>query len=94
MHPPNSHGKLGGKSAGLFLARKIVERMQEEHEDLRGIRVPRTWHIASDGVIAFVRHNNLEDVYDRKYLEIDRGPPAVSPRDPGLQDQPSSPRRW
>jgi hypothetical protein len=71
IYPPNSHGKLGGKSAGMFLARKIVERLQEEKEALRGIRVPRTWHIASDGVIAFVRHNNLEDVYDRKYMELD-----------------------
>jgi hypothetical protein len=72
VHPINSHGKLGGKSAGLFLARKIVERAEAEHENLRGIRVPRTWHIASDGVIAFVRHNNLEDVYDRKYMELDQ----------------------
>ncbi len=71
IHPPNSHGKLGGKSAGMFLARKIVERLQEGKEALEGIRVPRTWHIASDGVIAFVRHNNLEDVYDRKYMELD-----------------------
>ncbi len=72
IHPPNSHGKLGGKSAGIFLARKIVERMQGEHEALRGIRVPRTWYMASDGVLAFVRHNGLEDVYDRKYLELEQ----------------------
>jgi len=72
VHPPNSHGKLGGKSAGLFLARKVVERAQAEHEELRGIRVPRTWHIASDGVIALVRHNGLEDVYDRKYMDLDQ----------------------
>jgi len=71
LHPPNSHGKLGGKAAGMFLARKIVERMQEEYPELQGIKVPRTWYIASDGAISFVRHNNLEDVYDRKYLEIE-----------------------
>jgi len=71
LHPPNSHGKLGGKAAGMFLARKIVERMREEYPELQGIKVPRTWYIASDGAIAFVRHNNLEDVYDRKYLEIE-----------------------
>ncbi|HSG49101.1 MAG TPA: GAF domain-containing protein, partial [Longimicrobiales bacterium] len=29
LHPPRSHGKLGGKSAGLFLARKIVEASAE-----------------------------------------------------------------
>jgi len=71
IHPPNSHGKLGGKAAGMFLARKIVERLQDEYPELRGIRVPRTWYIASDGATAFVRHNNLEDVYDRKYLDIE-----------------------
>lgn len=72
VHSPNSHGKLGGKSAGVFLARKIVERMQKEHKGLEGIRFPRTWYVASDGVLAFIRHNNLEDVYDRKYMEIDQ----------------------
>lgn len=72
IHPPDSHGKLGGKSAGLFLAEKIVEQQQGRHETLRGIRVPRTWHISSDGVVAFVRFNGLEDVYDRKYMELDR----------------------
>jgi len=72
VYSPTSHGKLGGKSAGVFLARKIVERMQRDHEALAGIRVPRTWYLASDGVISFIRHNNLEDVYDRKYLEIDQ----------------------
>ncbi len=71
IHPPNSHGKLGGKSAGMFLAWKILERSAEELKDLEDIRVPRTWHIASDALIAFVRYNNLEDVYDRKYLEVD-----------------------
>jgi len=71
IHPPGSYGKLGGKAAGLFLAAKILERSAEEDPQLEGIRVPRTWYIASDGVIAFIRHNNLEDVYDRKYLDIE-----------------------
>ncbi len=70
--PSGSHGKLGGKSAGMFLAQKIVQKMQGEHEALQGIKIPRTWFIASDGVIAFVRHNSLEDVYDRKYLDLDQ----------------------
>jgi hypothetical protein len=63
---------LGGKSAGLFLASKIVEQHRDSNEILRDIRVPRTWHIASDGVLAFVRFNGLEDVYDRKYMELDQ----------------------
>ena len=70
--PPNSHGKLGGKSAGLFLAQRIVEESPERERLLAQIKVPRTWYIASDAVLAFIRHNNLEDVYDRKYMEIDQ----------------------
>jgi pyruvate, water dikinase len=72
IHTPNSHGKLGGKSAGVFLARKIVERRQRAKKVLEGVRFPRTWYVASDGVISFIRHNSLEDVYDRKYMEIDQ----------------------
>lgn len=71
IHPPGSFGKLGGKAAGLFLAWKILERSAEEDPQLEGIRVPKTWYIASDAVIAFIRHNNLEDVFDRKYLDIE-----------------------
>lgn len=72
LHPPRSHGKLGGKSAGLFLACKIVERSVESESVLRSIRVPRTWYVTSDGVLAFVRHNNLDDVYDRKYMDLEQ----------------------
>ncbi len=72
LHPPKSHGKVGGKSAGLFLARKIVQATAESQSVLRDIKVPRTWHITSDGVVAFVRYNNLDDVYDRKYLDIEQ----------------------
>ena len=72
LHPPNSHGKLGGKSAGLFLARKIVEASAESESVLRDIRVPKTWHIASDAVLSFVRFNNMDDIHDRKYLDIEQ----------------------
>lgn len=71
IHPTDSHGRLGGKGAGLFLAWKIVERAQQEHEVLREVRVPRTWYISSDGLQSFIHHNNLEDVYDRKYRDIE-----------------------
>ncbi len=72
IFPRDSHGKLGGKGAGLFLARKIVERSVADHELLANVRVPRTWYVTSDALASFVRLNNLEDVYDRKYLEIDQ----------------------
>ncbi len=72
LYPPKSHGKLGGKSAGLFLARKIVEASAESASILRDIKVPKTWHIASDAILAFVRYNNMDDVHDRKYLDVEQ----------------------
>lgn len=70
--PNGSHGRLGGKSAGVFLAQRVVENSSEFHDVLADVRVPRTWYIASDGVLAFVRHNHFDDIYDLKYLEIDQ----------------------
>lgn len=67
-----SHGKLGGKSSGLLLARQIVRKSTEYADALGGIRVPKTWYMTSDTLMTFISHNNLEDVYNRKYLEVDQ----------------------
>ncbi|MGE5125107.1 MAG: PEP/pyruvate-binding domain-containing protein, partial [Betaproteobacteria bacterium] len=72
VYPTRSHGRLGGKSAGLFLASRIVARSPEYHDMLGDIRLPRGWHIPSDGIIDFIHHNDLEDVYNRKYVDPDR----------------------
>jgi hypothetical protein len=71
IYPSRSHGRLGGKAAGLFLAWKIIARSSEYADVLGEIRVPRTWYIPSDGVLDFIRHNHLEEVYHRKYLDPD-----------------------
>jgi hypothetical protein len=68
---PDSRGKLGGKSAGLFLASRIVRDAKEHRAVLTGLRVPKTWYVPSDALLEFLRHNNMQDVYDRKYREID-----------------------
>jgi pyruvate,water dikinase len=68
---PESRGKLGGKSAGLFLASRIVREADEHRAMLENLRVPKTWYIPSDALLEFLRHNNLQEVYDRKYREID-----------------------
>ena len=72
LHPPRSHGRLGGKSAGLFLARKVVEASAESASILRDIKVPRTWYLTSDAILAFLRYNNPDDVHDRKYLDVEQ----------------------
>jgi pyruvate, water dikinase len=72
VYPPRSHGRLGGKAAGLFLAAKVVLRSPEYRDVLGEIRTPRSWHIPSDGILDFIHHNDLEDVYARKYTDPDR----------------------
>jgi hypothetical protein len=72
IFPPRCHGKLGGKSAGLFLAKKIIEKTASASEGLRRIKVPKTWYITSDWILSFLHYNELDDVLNRKYLEIDQ----------------------
>ncbi len=68
--PLKSHGKLGGKAAGLLLASAIVSKCAEYADVLGDVRASRTWYIASDALLDFVEFNHLEDVYNRKYFEI------------------------
>ena len=72
VFPPGCHGKLGGKSAGLFLAKKIIDKAPEASALLHEIKVPRTWYLTSDWIQNFVHHNDLEDILNRKYMEIDQ----------------------
>lgn len=72
VFPPTCHGKLGGKSAGLFLAMKIIEKTPEASALLRAVKVPRTWYVTSDWIQHFMRHNDLEEVLNRKYMEIEQ----------------------
>ena len=67
-----SHGSLGGKSSGLFTATTLLERATDHRDVFDRIKVPKTWHISSDSVLEFIRHNNLDDVYDYKYRDIER----------------------
>ena len=71
IFPSGSHGKLGGKSAGMFLANKMIQRARENEPDMGTVKIPKTWYVASDGIIAFVQHNNLGEVYEQKYKSID-----------------------
>ncbi len=72
IFPPGCHGKLGGKSAGLFLAKKIIEKVPEASTQAREVKTPCTWYITSDWILNFVHHNELEDVLNWKYMEIDQ----------------------
>lgn len=70
IYPLNSHGKIGGKSAGLFLAQQILQEESERIPYFKDIKIPKTWYIASDGLLNFMSYNNLEDMLEQKYKEI------------------------
>ena len=67
---PKSRGKLGGKSSGLFVAMQLARHATDDL--FADVRVPRTWYVASDAQLEFIRYNNLEDLYDRKYQDVDQ----------------------
>ncbi len=69
--PAKSYGKLGGKSAGLFLASKVLEKYKDKSQIARDIKFPKTWYIPSDGLTHFMHFNQLEDVIEQKYKEIE-----------------------
>ncbi len=72
IYPSRSQGKLGGKGAGLFLAVQVIRKSEEFADVLKNFKVPKTWYVASDGILDFIQHNNLNEVYNRKYMEIER----------------------
>ncbi|MBD3309148.1 pyruvate, phosphate dikinase, partial [candidate division KSB3 bacterium] len=67
----NSRGRLGGKTAGLFLASQILKKVSAQHEELHAIKIPKTWYITSDGILNFVLFNNLEEVMEQKYKPVE-----------------------
>ena len=65
----DSHGKLGGKSAGLFLASQVVK---ENRDALSDFRFPRTWYISSDMMLQFMHYNHIDEIIEQKYKDINR----------------------
>ncbi len=72
IFPAGSHGKLGGKSSGLFLAKQILKKASEHNEVLREVKYPKTWYITSDGIFNLMNYNDLSDVIEQKYKDIDQ----------------------
>jgi pyruvate, water dikinase len=72
IYPPKSHGKIGGKSVGVFIANKILLQSENNKELFSDVKIPKTWHIATDGVLHFINYNNLEEVFEQKYNDIEQ----------------------
>ena len=71
IFPPGSHGKLGGKTAGVLLAFRILKNLKGQEKIFANIKVPKTWYISSDEMIQFMYYNNLEEMLEQKYKPID-----------------------
>jgi len=71
IYTSESHGKLGGKSAGMFLAAQIIKKNRTIKELPGNIKIPRTWYITSDILLHFMHYNNLEEIVEQKYKQID-----------------------
>ena len=67
IFPVKSHGQLGGKGAGLFMAGKVLQHAGGDDQQLSDIRIPNTWYIASDGILDFVHYNHLEELLEYRY---------------------------
>ncbi|MEJ2543297.1 MAG: PEP/pyruvate-binding domain-containing protein [Calditrichaceae bacterium] len=71
IFPVGSHGKLGGKSAGVFLAYRVLLKSAEKESILANIKTPNTWYMTSDCLIHFMHYNNLDEMLEQKYKEIE-----------------------
>ncbi len=72
IHTSESHGKLGGKSSGLYLAYRILQKEGRENTDLEDVKTPNSWYVTSDTLLHFMHYNNFEEVVEQKYKEVDQ----------------------
>ncbi|MBP7508500.1 MAG: nucleotidyltransferase domain-containing protein [Prolixibacteraceae bacterium] len=72
ISPLGSYGKLGGKSSGLFLSSHILWKMADKHPFFADIKVPKTWYITSDAILSFMKRNDLEDIMEQVFKDIDQ----------------------
>ncbi len=70
VYLPDSLGRLGGKSTGLFLAHQIVKKSRIKGDNLDDIKVPKTWYLTTDVLFHFLSYNNLNEVTEQKYKDI------------------------
>lgn len=70
IFPAGSHGKLGGKSAGMILGFQILNKMKDQLALFYPLKLPKTWYITTDATTEFLHYNNLEDLYELKYKDL------------------------
>ena len=70
IFPAGSRGRLGGKSAGLFLAQHVLKRECSNKPLLESIKTPKTWYMTTDTLTDFLHYNNLDELREQKYKEL------------------------
>lgn len=70
IYPEESHGKIGGKSTGVFLSQQILKTESHNYPLLAGVKIPRTWCITTDELTEFLHYNNLEALNEQKYKDL------------------------
>ncbi len=70
--PRGGMGRIGGKAAGMVLARKVLEEhfKKRKTDPAFEIATPETWYLRSDLFQDFVQQNDLMDYYDIKYKPV------------------------
>ena len=68
--PSQGTGKLGGKAAGMLVAKRVLQERRKTDPAIGDFDVPDTWFIASDGLIDFIHYNFLEDFQSFKFSRI------------------------
>ncbi len=64
-------GKIGGKSAGMLLAWKILQTQQEEPDLHAQADIPDSFFIGSEVIYDFRLKNNLDSYMTQKYRDLD-----------------------
>ena len=72
IHLPGSIGRVGGKAAGLFLAHRLLQQPAADGSPPLEVSIPKSWFVATDCSPAFIRYNNLEEVFEQKYKPSDQ----------------------
>lgn len=69
--PPYGNGKVGGKSAGLILAKEILEAKKKELPILKNVDMPKSWFLTSDAILEFIHFNTLDEFTFTKYQPLE-----------------------
>jgi hypothetical protein len=66
-----NQGRLGGKAAGLVLAKAILEQAKEDGKFKGEFKVPISYFLPSNGLLEFIEFNGFEEIINVKYKPVE-----------------------